>query len=171
VRKNGIAADDLLKKYDSGWDMFNWGPGRVAGRAMQAYTNYGDIIGESMMRFLADRFMEETSGDPLKIRRGYSLKATSGWGEPNVYHIGHAALVSMVDEKYRTMLENMSLALKEYDTSDNPQNLLGQAYYLMHLTGLMDFSIVDREPLREVAISNIPTQPLRLNQSLQLMAA
>jgi hypothetical protein len=143
VRKDGTAANDLLKKYDSGWDMFNWGPGRIAARATHAYTNYGIKHGEFMMRFLAERFLEETGGDPEKIRTGYRAigKGVDGWGDPNLWHVGHAAMVAMVDEKYAGMRDAMALALAKADTSADPQLSLAQAYYLMHLTGLMDFRI------------------------------
>jgi hypothetical protein len=146
VRKDGSPASDMTAKYDSGWNMFNWGPGRIAARANHAYTNYGDAHAEKMLRFLADRFLAETQGDPAKIRTGYRMGAArgagcQGWGDPNLWHIGHAAMAAMVDEKYRDMLDRMSAALKDADTQGDPQQNLAQAFYLLHLTGGMDFRI------------------------------
>lgn len=157
VRKNGRPANDMIhRRYDSGWNMFNWGAGRITARANHAFTNYGDAHGAKMLRFLAERFYEETGGDPAKIRHGYRMgdmqtgeirpngPGSSGWGEPNIYHIGHAAMAAMVDEQYRDMLERMAQALKDFDTEGEPLPRLGQAYYLLHLTGGMDFRIEDR---------------------------
>jgi len=148
VRKDGMLADDLINKYDSGATNFNWGAGRITARANHAYTNYGDAHAEKMMRFIADRFWEETGGDPAKIRKGYRVntvdgkaKGCGGWGDPDILHVGHAALASMVDEQYADMRDRMALALAEADTSDDPSRALGQAYYLLHMTGGMDFRI------------------------------
>ncbi len=153
VRKDGSPASDMTRRYDSGWNMFNWGPGRITARASHAYTNYGDAHGEKMLRFLAGRFLEQTGGDPGQIKTGYRMgdfrsgcvnprgPGNAGWGEPNIWHIGHAAMAAMVDEEYRDMLERMAEALRDFDTEGNPQLRLAQAYYLLHLTGGMNFRI------------------------------
>ena len=151
VRKDGSPADDMTARYDSGWNMFNWGPGRITARANHAYTNYGDAHAEKMLRYLADRFLAETEGDPAEIRTGYRMghergAGCQGWGEPNLWHVGHAAMAAMVDEQYRDMLDRMSEALKEADTEGDPHENLAQAYYLLHLSGGMDFRISDGQP-------------------------
>ena len=143
VRKTGLAADDLSKRYDSGWNMMNWGPARICARACHAYINNGDAHAEKMMRFLAERWMEETGGDPARIRLGYKLDGCAGWGDATAWMLGSAAMVAMVSEQYRLMLDRMYDALVAFDVVDDPHAALAKAYYLMHLTGLMDFSVSD----------------------------
>ncbi|MFW6327598.1 MAG: glycosyl hydrolase family 8 [Bacteroidota bacterium] len=167
VRKDGYAADDLTKKYDSGWNMMNWGPSRITLRACHAYINNGDAHGAKMMRFMADRWWEETDGDPAKIKFGYSLNKCGGWGDPTAWMIGGAAVVSMVDEQYRPMLDNMYDALVNLNVSGDRHAQLAKAYYLMHLTGLMDFAIGSCQSVTGVSITNAPSQ-MDLNDELRL---
>jgi hypothetical protein len=99
-----------------------------------------------MMRFIADRFWAEMGGNPALIRTGYKGigGGAGGWGAPNSWMIGNAAVAAMVDEEYRPMLDNMARALADYDpdTGKRPELYrIGKAYYLMHLVGLMDFRI------------------------------
>jgi hypothetical protein len=146
VRKDGTPADDMANVYDSPWNVFNHDSGRVTLRAAHAYLNYGDSHGAKMMRLIADRFLEETGGDPTRVRTGYKGidDGARGWGAPNSWMIGNAAVAAMVDEEYRPMLDSMAQALADYDpaTSKRPGLYrIGKAYYLMHLVGLMDFRI------------------------------
>lgn len=151
VRKDGRAADDLINKYDSGWNLFNWGPGRITARACHAYLNSRDEHGEKMLRFLAERFLETSGGNPEGIKKGYRMDAylkgdpfgagCNGWGDPNLFHVGHAAMSFMVDPQYQDELNRYSAYMLSMDTTDKPAWALGKAYYLLHLTGMMDYRI------------------------------
>ena len=140
VRKNGGAANDLTKKYDSGWSFFGWGPARICARAAHAFLNYGDPHAEKMMTFLADRWKEETNGDPSLVRKGYSLENCSGWENQSAWMLGSAAMVSMVSDKYQNQLDHFYDALVNLET-ESPHDKLAKAYYLLVLNGMMDFNL------------------------------
>jgi hypothetical protein len=152
VREDGRPASDLSGKYDSGWDIFNWGAGRITHRASHAFLNTGDAHAEKMLRFLAQRFKTVTGGSPAAIKRGYRMDAylsgnplgggSAGWGSTELFHVGHAALAFMVDPVYQADLNNFAAYLAAMNTQTGDGRwLIGKAYYLMHLTGLMDYRI------------------------------
>lgn len=163
VREDGSPASDLTKKYDSGWNLFNWGPGRITHRAAHAYLNTADAHAEKMLRFLAERFLETSGGDPSGVRTGYKMDAyldgdplgngCNGWGDPDLFHVGHAAMAFMVDPVYQAELDLFSDYLNAMSPGSDKGNWsLGKAYYLMHLTGMMDYRIGIEVPADTVSI-------------------